>query len=88
MLSSCAIIKGLSISSGPRPLTKIYSSPILSTGAIWSIPPSWPPGDVSKLELLPVNEPLFTAIGLSDSTRTPINPSALSELVYGDAEIR
>ena len=87
MLSSCAIIKGLSISSGPTPLTKTYSVPILSTGAIWSIPTSWPPGASSKLALLPVNVPLFTAIGLSDSTNTPINPSALSEFVYGEAEI-
>ena len=52
---------------------KMYSFPVRSAETIWSNPRSkfWDAFD-------PVNEPQFTAIGLSAETKAPINPLRLA----------
>ena len=52
---------------------KIYSFPVLSAETIWSKPKS---RFVDAFD--PVKEPQFTAIGLSELTNEPINPSRLA----------
>ena len=66
----------------------MYSVPIRSTGTIWSIPASCPLESVVVFALEPVIDPELTAIGLSDSTRTPIKASELFILSPGLIAIR
>ena len=53
----------------PLPFTKTYSLPTFEKSTIWSIPKSLPPFPLAKL---PVPDPEFTTIGLSELTKEPI----------------
>ncbi len=71
---SLATIKGLSVTSMPSPLMKIYSLPVRSAETIWSIPKS----RLLAVPLLPAKEPQLTAMGLSEIMDAPISPSRLA----------
>ena len=89
VLSSWATINGLSVMSGPNPLTKMYFVSfeleflMFSIGTIWSNPKS-------KLLLLsplvPPKEPQLNAIGLVALTNAPINPSLFAILMSSVAK--
>ena len=72
MLSSLATISTFSQlfpELPPFPFTKMYSLPTFEKSTIWSIPKSLPPFPSAKL---PVPDPEFTTMGLSELTKEPI----------------